>query len=66
MIRAVPVTEGDDLRDIGLLMTHLMEFETSVDKSQSLELRDPSSWKSEIKSFLKQTDGSSRRELEQV
>lgn len=50
MVQAVPVAEGEgeDLRGIGRLMIRLMESETGVDESQSLELRDPGCWKLEL------------------
>ncbi len=68
MIQAVPVIKGElaNLRDIGVFMMHLMKFETNVNESQFLELRDFSFWKSKIKLFLKQTNDSFKKKLKQV
>ena len=57
MLRGVPKSgnEQKDFRSLGLLMVRLMERSTSLDNSDSLELKHPEKWDDPIKSFLNGT-----------
>lgn len=68
MLKAVASSgnEQEDFRALGLLMVRLMEFGTSLQDPDLLELRRPEEWDKQIVSFLKKTGHCSGEVLQQV